>query len=65
MNERRKKTRLTEEELKEKERLMRSGGGVRRNGSGRVSEEFWKMPKPKDPEGLALRYLLEDRKEGR
>jgi hypothetical protein len=65
MSERRKKTRLTEEELREKERVMRSGGGVRQKGTGRVSEEFWKMPKPKDPEGLALRYLLEDRREGR
>lgn len=30
-----------------------------------VSDEFWKLPKPKDPEGLALRYLLEDRRQGR
>jgi hypothetical protein len=21
-------------------------------GSGKVSEEFWEMPRPKDPEGL-------------
>ncbi len=58
-------TRLTPEEQKEKERLMRSGKPVVRKGSGRVSEEFWKLPKPKDPEGLALRYLLEDRRQGR
>ena len=30
-----------------------------------ISDEFWKLPKPKDPEGLALRYLLEDRRHGR
>lgn len=65
MSERKKKTRLTEEEQKEKERLMRSGGGMRRNGTGRVSEEFWKMPKPKVSKGAALRALLDDRREGR
>jgi hypothetical protein len=57
---------LTPEEQALKERLMRTGGkGIRKNGTGRVSEEFWKLPKPDDPEGLALRYLLEDRREGR
>lgn len=30
-----------------------------------VSEEFWKLPKPKDPEGLLLKALLEDREQGR
>lgn len=60
-----RETRLTPEEQKEKERLMRAGNLVIRKGSGRVSEEFWKLPKPKDPEGLALRYLLEDRRQGR
>jgi hypothetical protein len=60
-----RKTRLTPEEQREKQRLMRSGNPVIRRGSGRVSEEFWKLPKPKDPEGLALRYLLEDRRQGR
>lgn len=56
---------LTPEEQELKERLMRSGPPPTRRGTGRVSEEFWKLPKPKDPEGLALRYLLEDRREGR
>lgn len=65
MDERKKRTRLTSEELREKERLMRSGKLVMRRGSGKVSEEFWKLPKPKDPEGWARRYLLEDRREGR
>ena len=62
----RKRTRLTPEEQELKERLMRSGELITRTkGSGRISEDFWKLPKPKDPEGLALRYLLEDRREGR
>ena len=56
---------MTPEEQREKERLMRAGNPVKRKGSGRVSEEFWKLPKPEDPQGLALRFLLEDRREGR
>ena len=61
----RKRTYLTPEEQELKERLMRSGPPPVQRGTGRVSEKFWKMPKPKDPEGLALRYLLEDCREGR
>ncbi len=30
-----------------------------------VSEEFWKLPKLEDPEGLLLKALLEDREQGR
>ena len=30
-----------------------------------LSEEFWKLPWPEDPEGLALKGLLEDREQGR
>ncbi len=93
-----KKSGLTEEEQRLKERLVRKkpepgeiGGNsgrslkiprtheerralirqLARSGKpedirpGRpVSEEFWKLPKPEDPEGLALRYLLEDRRQG-
>ncbi len=44
---------------------MRAGGGVRKNGAGRVSEEFWKMPKPKVSKGAALKALLDDRREER
>ena len=44
-------------------RLARSGKIVT-HGTGRVSEEFWNMPRPRDPEGLARRYLIEDRREG-
>lgn len=43
--------------------LARSGKIVTR-GTGKVSEEFWTMPRPRDPEGLARRYLIEDRREG-
>lgn len=45
-------------------RLARSGKVMTR-GTGRVSEEFWKLPRPKDPEGLLLKALLEDRGQGR
>ena len=61
----RKKTNLTPEEQELKERLMRSGPPPMWKGTGRIPEDFWELPKPKDPEGLALRYLLEDRREGR
>ena len=65
MEQPKRQTRLTPEEQKLKERLMRSGPPPMRKGSGKVSEEFWKLPKPKDPEGLLLKALLEDRREGR
>ena len=53
-----------EKYLKERNRLARAGELVTR-GSGKISEEFWKLPRPKDPEGLLLKALLEDRREGR
>ena len=31
-------------------------------GTGRVSEDLWNMPRPKDPDGPARRYLIEDRR---
>jgi hypothetical protein len=65
MDQPKKKARLTPEEQKEKERLMRAGSPVVRKGSGNISEAFWKLPKPEDHEGWALRYLLEDRRQGR
>ena len=45
------------------QRLARGGKIVTRR-SGRISEEFWNMPRPGDPEGLARRYLTEDRRRG-
>ncbi len=63
--ERKRNNGLTDEELKEKERLMRSGELILKRGTGKIPEKFWTMPRPKDPEGLARRYLIEDRREGR
>ncbi len=60
-----KKMRLTPEEQELKERLMRSGPPPTRKGTGKVSEEFWKLPKPKITDGSLLEALLEDREEGR
>ena len=34
-------------------------------GTGKIPDEFWTMPQPKDPEGLLLKALLKDRREGR
>jgi hypothetical protein len=65
MDQPKRQTRLTPEEQKLKERLMRSGPPPRRKGSGKISEEFWKLPRPEDPEGRALKGLLEDREHGR
>ncbi len=39
--------------------------GLIRLGTGRLPEDFWKMPRPKDPKGLALKALLEERERGR
>lgn len=33
-------------------------------GSGRLPRNFWKLPRPKDPKGLTLKALLEEREEG-
>ena len=34
-------------------------------GTGRVSDDFWDLPMPEDPEGLVLKALLEERRTGR
>ena len=34
-------------------------------GSGKLPKDFWKMPRAKDPQGLVLRALLEEREAGR
>ncbi len=39
--------------------------GLVRLGSGKLPRDFWKHPRPKDPKGLALHALLEERAEGR
>ena len=64
MDQPKKNARLTPEE-QEKERLMRAESHVVRKRSGKISEAFYKLPKPEDPEGLALRYLTEDRRQSR
>lgn len=60
-----KKMSLTPEEQELKERLMRSGPPPVRKGTGKVSEEFWKLPKPKIKDSSLLEALLKDREEGR
>jgi prevent-host-death family protein len=39
--------------------------GLIKLGSGKLPKDFWTMPRDEDPEGLVLRALLEERKEGR
>ena len=36
-----------------------------RPGTGKIPDEFWTMPLPKDPEELMLKTLLGHRREGR
>jgi prevent-host-death family protein len=39
--------------------------GLIRRGSGEpLPDDFWDMPRPKDPEGLVLKALLEERRSG-
>ena len=48
----------------EQERLRRlERQGRVRLGSGTVSEAFWNAPQGKDPQGLGLKALLEEREE--
>lgn len=39
--------------------------GLVRLGSGKLPAGFWKLPRPKDPKGLAVKALIEERREGR
>jgi prevent-host-death family protein len=39
--------------------------GVIRLGGEKLPKDFWKMPRPKDPKGLVLKALLQEREEGR
>ncbi len=48
------------ERLEEMERL-----GLVRLGSGWLDEEFWDLPRVKDPDGRVLGALSEEREEGR
>lgn len=40
-------------------------GGLVRIGSGKLPHRFWKMPRPGDRRGAAVKALLEDRAKGR
>jgi prevent-host-death family protein len=49
-----------------KESLIRmEKQGLIRLGSGKLPKDFWKIPRPEDPEGLVLKALLEERETGR
>lgn len=39
--------------------------GLIKLGSGKLPKDFWAMPRAKDPQGLVLKALLEDRENGR
>jgi hypothetical protein len=55
-----------DKECEERERLKRlEREGKIKLGTGKIPEEFWKLPRPEDPEGLAVRYRIEDRKQSR
>lgn len=55
-----------DEDIAEWERLleMERRGEIRTYGTGQVSDEFFDMPRAQDPEGLTLKYLLEERESG-
>lgn len=57
----------TEREREERERLKRleREGKLITRGSGKVSAEFWELPRPKIRDGSLLEALLKDREEGR
>ena len=39
--------------------------GLVRRGTAKLRADFWDWPRPKDPEGLVLQALLEERESGR
>ena len=39
--------------------------GLIRLGTGKIPKDFWRMHRPEDPQGLVLRALLEERRDGR
>ena len=39
--------------------------GLVRIGSGKIPDDFWESPRPRCPEGAALKALLDEREEGR
>ncbi len=51
---------LLTEALREMERQ-----GLVKLGTGKLPKNFWRMPRPKDPNGLVMKGMLEERAEGR
>jgi prevent-host-death family protein len=39
--------------------------GLIRLGSGKIKDNFWKLPRPKDQKGYALKMLLNEREESK
>ncbi|MHB0977121.1 MAG: type II toxin-antitoxin system Phd/YefM family antitoxin [Candidatus Aquicultorales bacterium] len=37
--------------------------GLLKIGEGKLPNDFWRLPRPKDPRGLGLKALLEEREE--
>ena len=37
--------------------------GIVRQGTGKIPDDFWDLPRPKDPEGAILKALLDEREE--
>jgi hypothetical protein len=54
-----------EKKKRELRRELARKGKLRMRDSGRDPDDLWDMSRPKDPEGLAQRYLIEDRRQGR
>lgn len=38
--------------------------GLVKIGARKLPKDFWRMPRPKDPKGLVMKALLEERAEG-
>lgn len=38
--------------------------GLVKLGTGKLPKNFWKLPRPKDPHGLVVKAILEEREEG-
>ena len=42
-----------------------AAAGMIRLGSDKLPESFWRADRPEDPDGLSLRFVLEERSVGR
>jgi len=51
------------ESMSERLREMEKEGLVT-IGTGKLPKDFWNMPRPKDPKGLVLKAVLEEREDG-